>query len=104
MIARIARWDPFLDVPWVTEVGCSVPGILGLYHLVGTDGAGLSITFAENEAAIAGATEAIIAENARRPGRVQRRPDGGHHVSRSRLRDTRPRRALTCHEEVRCSG
>jgi hypothetical protein len=66
MIARIARWDPFPDAPWVTEVGCSVPGILGLYHVVGADGAGLSISFAEDEAAIAAATQAIVAENARR--------------------------------------
>ena len=47
MIARIARWDPFPDAPWVAAVGCSVPGILGLYHVLEEgDGGGLSITFA----------------------------------------------------------
>lgn len=67
MIARIARWDPFPDTPWVTEVGCSVPGIFALYHVIDDrDGSGLSISFAEDENAIEQATQAIVAENARR--------------------------------------
>jgi hypothetical protein len=67
MIARIARWDPFPDTPWVTEVGCSVPGILALYHVVDDrDGSGLSITFAQDDADFDTVTRAILAENARR--------------------------------------
>jgi hypothetical protein len=67
MIARVAAWNPFPDAPWVTEVGCSVPGVLGLYHLVDdSDGNGLSISFAENEQCFTAATEAILSENARR--------------------------------------
>jgi hypothetical protein len=67
MIARIARWDPFPDTPWVAEVGCAVPGMLALYHVIDDrDGSGLSISIAADQSAIDRATQAIIAENARR--------------------------------------
>jgi hypothetical protein len=67
MIARIARWDPFPDTPWVAGVGCSVPGVLSLYHLIDdSDGSGLSVTFAESDTDFDAVTHAIVAENARR--------------------------------------
>ena len=67
MIVRVARWDPFPAAPWVTEVGVSVPGMLALYHVVDdAAGDGLSLSFAENEAVFDLATQAILAENARR--------------------------------------
>jgi hypothetical protein len=67
MIARIARWDPFPDTPWVAEVGCAVPGVHALYHVIDDrDGSGLSISIAEDQGAIDRATQAIVAENARR--------------------------------------
>jgi hypothetical protein len=67
MIVRVARWDPFPDVPWVTEVGAGVPGVLSLYHVVDDhDGSGLSISFAEDDTDWDAVTAAIVAENARR--------------------------------------
>ena len=67
MVARVARWDPFPDVPWVTEVGAGVPGVLALYHVIDEgDGSGLSITFAEDDTDFDAVTAAIVAENARR--------------------------------------
>lgn len=67
MIARVARWDPFPDVPWVTDVGAGVPGVLALYHVIDEcDGSGLSITFAEDDTDFDAVTAAIIAENSRR--------------------------------------
>ena len=67
MIARIARWDPFPDAPWVTKVGCSVPGVLALYHVINdADGSGLSISFAEDDTDFDAVTQAIISENTRR--------------------------------------
>jgi hypothetical protein len=67
MIARVARWDPFPDVPWVTDVGAGVPGVLALYHVIDErDGSGLSIAFAEDDTDFDAVTAAIIAENSRR--------------------------------------
>jgi hypothetical protein len=67
MIARVARWDPFPDVPWVTEVGASVPGVLALYHIIDDEnGSGLSISFAEDDVDFDAVTAAIVAENMRR--------------------------------------
>jgi transposase InsO family protein len=67
MIARIARWNPFPDTPWVPDVGTHVAGIHALYHLVDDEsGEGLSITIADDDDAIDRATSAIVAANVRR--------------------------------------
>jgi hypothetical protein len=67
MIARVARWDPFPDVPWVTEVGAGVPGVLAVYHVIDEhDRSGLSISFAEDDTDFDVVTAAILAENSRR--------------------------------------
>ena len=67
MIARVARWDPFPDAPWVAEVGTGVPGVHALYHVIDDEtGEGLSISIGDDDDAFDRATQAILAENDKR--------------------------------------
>lgn len=55
------------DTPWAPEVGAGVQGVHAIYHVVDPEtGHGLSIAFAEDEAATDRAGAAIMASNARR--------------------------------------
>lgn len=67
MYARVARWQPFPDTPWVTEVGCTAPGVRAIFHVVDDQtGEGLAIAFADDLTAFEGAGAAIVAANEKR--------------------------------------
>lgn len=64
MIARVATFDEFPadDRTWVAESAESIPGVLGVFHLTDPDtGQSLSISFYEDEDAVAQAASAIEA-------------------------------------------
>lgn len=64
MIARVATFDEFPadDRTWVAETAESIPGVLGVFHLIDPEtGQSLSISFYKSEDAVTLATRAIEA-------------------------------------------
>ena len=69
MIARVATFDQFPadDRTWVAESAESIPGVHGVFHLTDpATGRSLSISFYENEDAVARAADAIEAQRLQR--------------------------------------